>query len=87
MNYIRNSILNPTSQVVEGFQPIMPTFKGQVTEEQLNVARRVYQIAERRNAATYYAWRSTGGTPAWRIPSNLLCECKRRRPTANAATG
>ena len=35
-NYIRNSILNPTSQVVEGFQPIMPTFKGQVTEEQLN---------------------------------------------------
>src|SRR6187549_1417019 len=33
--YIRNSILNPTSQVVEGFQPIMPTFKGQVTEEQL----------------------------------------------------
>ncbi|HEV7700879.1 MAG TPA: cytochrome c oxidase subunit II [Pyrinomonadaceae bacterium] len=35
-NYIRNSILNPASQVVEGFQPIMPTFKGQVTEEQLN---------------------------------------------------
>ena len=33
--YIRNSILNPSSQVVEGFQPIMPTFKGQVTEEQL----------------------------------------------------
>ena len=33
--YIRNSILNPGSQVVEGFQPIMPTFKGQVTEEQL----------------------------------------------------
>lgn len=35
-NYIRNSILNPASQVVEGYQPIMPTFKGQVTEEQLN---------------------------------------------------
>jgi len=34
--YIRNSILNPSSQIVEGFQPIMPTFKGQVTEEQLN---------------------------------------------------
>ena len=33
--YIRNSILNPSSQVVEGFQPIMPTFKGQVTEQQL----------------------------------------------------
>jgi len=34
--YIRNSILNPASQVVEGYQPIMPTFKGQVTEDQLN---------------------------------------------------
>jgi cytochrome c oxidase subunit 2 len=33
--YIRNSILNPTSQIVEGYQPIMPTFKGQVTEVQL----------------------------------------------------
>jgi cytochrome c oxidase subunit 2 len=33
--YIRNSILNPSSQIVEGYQPIMPTFKGQVTEEQL----------------------------------------------------
>lgn len=35
-DYIRNSILNPASQVVEGYQPIMPTFKGQVSEEQLN---------------------------------------------------
>lgn len=34
--YIRNSILNPGAQVVAGYQPIMPTFKGQVTEEQLN---------------------------------------------------
>jgi cytochrome c oxidase subunit 2 len=34
--YIRNSILNPASQVVDGYQPIMPTFKGQVTEEHLN---------------------------------------------------
>ncbi len=33
--YIRNSILNPGAQIVEGFQPIMPTFKGQITEEQL----------------------------------------------------
>lgn len=33
--YIRNSILNPSSQIVEGYQPIMPTFQGQVTEEQL----------------------------------------------------
>jgi cytochrome c oxidase subunit 2 len=33
--YIRESILNPGAHIVEGYQPIMPTFKGQVTEEQL----------------------------------------------------
>lgn len=33
--YLRNSILNPGAQIVAGYQPIMPTFKGQVTEEQL----------------------------------------------------
>lgn len=34
--YIRESILNPQAQIAAGFQPIMPTFKGQITEEQLN---------------------------------------------------
>lgn len=33
--YIRESILNPTAKIVTGYQPIMPTFQGQVTEEQL----------------------------------------------------
>ena len=35
-NYIRNSIVNPQGEIVEGYQPIMPTFKGQVSEEQIN---------------------------------------------------
>jgi cytochrome c oxidase subunit II len=33
--YIRESILNPQAKIVAGFQPLMPTFKGLVTEEQL----------------------------------------------------
>jgi cytochrome c oxidase subunit 2 len=33
--YIRESILNPSAKVASGFQPIMPTFQGLVTEEQL----------------------------------------------------
>jgi cytochrome c oxidase subunit 2 len=33
--YIRESILNPRAKVVAGFRPVMPTFQGQVTEEQL----------------------------------------------------
>src|SRR5437867_5901403 len=33
--YIRESILNPRAKVVAGYPPIMPTFQGQVSEEQL----------------------------------------------------
>jgi cytochrome c oxidase subunit 2 len=33
--YLRESIVNPAAKVVAGFQPIMPTFQGLVTEEQL----------------------------------------------------
>ncbi len=33
--YIRESIINPQAQLVAGFQPIMPTFKGQLNEDQL----------------------------------------------------
>jgi cytochrome c oxidase subunit 2 len=34
-SYIRESITNPAAKLVAGFGPIMPTFQGQVTEEQL----------------------------------------------------
>ncbi len=33
--YLRESILYPESKVVQGWEPIMPTFKGQVNEEEL----------------------------------------------------
>ncbi len=33
--YIRESILNPQAQLVDGFGPIMPTFQGQISEDQL----------------------------------------------------
>jgi cytochrome c oxidase subunit 2 len=34
-SYIRESILTPNAKIVAGFQPLMPTFQGQLTEEQL----------------------------------------------------
>jgi cytochrome c oxidase subunit II len=34
-NYIRESILNPGAKVVAGFKPIMPTFQGVLSEEQV----------------------------------------------------
>ena len=33
--YIRESILNPRAQIVEGYPPIMPPFEGQISEEGL----------------------------------------------------
>jgi cytochrome c oxidase subunit II len=33
--YIRESILNPQAKIVAGFPPIMPTFQGQISEEQV----------------------------------------------------
>lgn len=35
-NYIRQSILEPNSQVVEGFPAVMNTYQGQLNEEQIN---------------------------------------------------
>jgi cytochrome c oxidase subunit II len=32
--YIRESILNPNAKIVAGYQPIMPAYQGQLTEEQ-----------------------------------------------------
>ncbi len=33
--YIRESILQPMAKIVAGYEPIMPTFQGQLTEEQV----------------------------------------------------
>ena len=35
-NYVRESILSPTAKIVSGFKPVMPTFQGLLSEEQLN---------------------------------------------------
>ena len=33
--YIRESILSPQAKIVAGYQPLMPSFQGQLTEEQI----------------------------------------------------
>jgi cytochrome c oxidase subunit 2 len=33
--YIRESILQPNAKIVAGYQPLMPSFQGQLTEEQI----------------------------------------------------
>ncbi len=34
-NYLRESILDPGAKVVKGYQPLMPTYKGQLSEDEL----------------------------------------------------
>jgi len=34
--YLRESILNPQAKLVKGWNPVMPTFQGQISEEQLS---------------------------------------------------
>ncbi|CAN5518965.1 cytochrome c oxidase subunit II [soil metagenome] len=69
--YIRNSILNPASQVVEGFQPIMPTFKGQVTEEQLNsLVAYIKSLSPNAAASTAAPAANTAAPAANKPPAN-----------------
>lgn len=35
-NYIRESIMDPMKHVVKGYQPVMPSFKGQVSDKQVD---------------------------------------------------
>ncbi|CAN5492090.1 cytochrome c oxidase subunit II [soil metagenome] len=33
--YVRGAILNPNAQVVQGFQPVMPSYQGQMSDEEI----------------------------------------------------
>jgi cytochrome c oxidase subunit 2 len=35
-NYIRESIIDPQAKIVTGFGPVMPTFRGQISDQELN---------------------------------------------------
>jgi cytochrome c oxidase subunit II len=35
-NYLRSSIMDPTAQLVKGYQPVMPTFRGTLTDDEVN---------------------------------------------------
>jgi len=54
--YIRESILNPAAKIVAGYKPIMPTFQGQLSEEQIlqlsaYIKSLAFQWTEERKAA------------------------------------
>jgi cytochrome c oxidase subunit II len=61
--YVRESIVNPQAKIVNGFPPIMPTFQGLVTEEQL-----LQLIAYVRSLGEATPTRGTGGPPTTQTP-------------------
>jgi len=67
-SYVRESILDPKAKVVAGFQPVMPTFKGQVTEDQLlQLVQYVKSLGKEAPAAQ--PGQATAGAPAAAPPT------------------
>ncbi len=49
--YIRESILTPSAKVLEGYAPVMPTYQGQVSEEQiLQLIEYIKSLSREQNA-------------------------------------
>jgi len=71
--YVRESILNPQAKIVAGFGPIMPTFQGQISEDQL------LQLV-----AYIKSMQATGQTPATAAsPSPAASPATAPSPTRN----
>ena len=49
--YIRDSILLPKSQVVAGYEPVMPSFQGQISEHGPAEDPRLHQVARAQRSA------------------------------------
>jgi cytochrome c oxidase subunit 2 len=61
-HYLRRSIMDSTSEIVKGFQPIMPSFRGQVSEEQLTAL--IAYIKSARSSGTVSTTRPSATSPA-----------------------
>jgi cytochrome c oxidase subunit 2 len=59
--YVRESILNSQAKVVKGFQPLMPTFQGLISEEGL--VGLIEHVRSMSPNATTGAMGATGATP------------------------
>jgi len=69
--YIRESILNPRAKMVAGYQPIMPTFQGQVSEEQiLQLIAYIKSIGSKQDGAANSGAAAPAPTPAPAAPAD-----------------
>ncbi len=63
-NYVRESILDPTAKIVKGFKPVMPTFQGIVSDEQLNALVAYVKSLAQRPTGTAGLQNQTAVSPA-----------------------
>lgn len=62
--YVRESILNPQAKLALGFQPIMPTFQGQLSEEQiLQLIAYIRSLGPTQGASGQGSSSSSGASP------------------------
>ena len=63
-NYIRESILYPKAKVVAGYQPVMPSYKGQLSDDD------IYSLVEYlKTVSDYYTAETTGSEEASPVAS------------------
>lgn len=67
--YVRESILDPMAKIVAGFPPIMPTFQGQVSEEQvLALTEYIKSLPARSDAGAESGTAPSSATPESQQP-------------------
>jgi len=71
--YLRSSILEPSRDIVRGYPPIMPSFKGQLSEEQvMQLIAYIKSLSGANNADVYQLERGGAATqPSKAIPGPL----------------
>lgn len=62
-NYIRESILNSVSKVVNGYQPVMPPYAGQLSDDQVNQLLAYIKTLSNRGASLPPTSPTTGTAP------------------------
>ena len=67
--YLRESILQPSSKVTAGYQPVMPAFQGIVTEEQLLALIEYVKSLQNRPQAPSVRPESSGPAPGENTPA------------------
>ncbi|HEU0179858.1 MAG TPA: cytochrome c oxidase subunit II [Blastocatellia bacterium] len=69
-SYIRESILNPTAKIVAGYEPIMPNFTGQVSEEQVSqLIAYIKSIGGQQQGTALQSPRPKGAAPTGSTPA------------------